>query len=420
MKWARTLVVAALTLTSWGCGAPRHPVEPAATQVYRAAVVTVAGDEIPFFLELPSNCNTEKAAVVNGKERIAVPCQRLASRFFLDFVVYGTRISAVVDDRGNLAGHWGHTGGGITGDRLPFVARPLARLDAGVRFARPTVDQAMSTATTGVAGIWRVEFASHGVGKAVFESAGTGVVQGTAEVPSEYGDLRFLAGNVYGSSLFLSTFDGAGGYLMRGQLAADGRMHGEFIGSGGTRDTFTAARSDDFEVVDPLQRVRVISSERRFDFAPLLNSRYAGKAVILELFGTWCSNCNDLAPLLTELYRQHHDEGLEILSVAYEISDDEIYRRERVAAYKAKHGVEWEVTIAADEPADLLAVGPAKISSISGVPVTIFLNRDRTIQAIYTGFWGPATGTTHEKAIATFQQLTKDILATSPRSQVAR
>ena len=45
------------------------------------------------------------------------------------------------------------------------------------------------------------------------------------------------------------------------------------------------------------------------------------------------------------------------------------------------------------------------------LPVTLFLNRDRTIRAIYTGFWGPATGGTHEKTVATFQRLTKEILA---------
>ena len=159
--------------------------------------------------------------------------------------------------------------------------------------------------------------------------------------------------------------------------------------------------------------VRVTSVERRFDLRPLLNSRYAGKAVIVELFGTWCSNCNDLAPLLVDLYRRHHGDGLEILSVAYEISEDEAYRRERLEAYRAQHGVGWEVVMPNDPPETLLSAGPAAISPIGGVPVTLFLNRDRTIRAIYAGFWGPATKAGHEKAIATFRRLTAEIL-TSP------
>jgi hypothetical protein len=62
-------------------------------------------------------------------------------------------------------------------------------------------------------------------------------------------------------------------------------------------------------------------------------------------------------------------------------------------------------------PEELLAAGPARLSSISGVPVTIFFNRDRTIRAIYTGFLGPATGATHERAAATLRRLTNEILA---------
>jgi thiol-disulfide isomerase/thioredoxin len=408
----RALGVAALALPV-GCGSAVPSTQPTARQVYRASVTTPAGHEIPFFLELPSNCNTDRAAVVNGTERISVPCQRLGSHILLDFVVYGTRISAEEDRAGSFAGHWRHTDGGIGEDRLVFAARPVDRLEPGDRFAPPDGDRGTTSPAADVAGIWRIDFDSRGPGKAVFESADAGVVRGTAEVPSEYGDLRFLAGNVHGSTLSLSAFDGSSAYLIRGQLGADGRMRGEFINGSGRIDAFTAVRSEDFEVIDPLQRVRVTSSEKRLDFAPLLTPRYSGKAVIVELFGTWCSNCNDLAPLLVELYQEHRDDGLEILSVAYEISDNDAYRRERLAAYKAAHGVGWEVMIPSGPPDELLSAGPARLSSIGGVPVTIFFDRDRTIRAIYTGFWGPATGATHQSAAATFRRLTQEILATS-------
>jgi thiol-disulfide isomerase/thioredoxin len=133
----------------------------------------------------------------------------------------------------------------------------------------------------------------------------------------------------------------------------------------------------------------------------------------MELFGTWCGNCNDLAPLLAELYAAHRSDGLEILSVAFELPADEEYVRERVAEYKAAHGVEWEVIIPAAPPEEFLSAGPAKLSPISGVPVTFFFNRDRTIRAIYAGFSGPATGASHQKAVETFRRLTREILAGS-------
>jgi len=405
MIWTRSALVAVAVLVC-GCRAAAPPAPAAERQVYRASVETPDGDEIPFFLELPSNCNVDRAAVVNGRERIPVPCQRHGSQVLIDFVVYGTRVSADVGADGRLAGSWSHVGGSIADDRRRFAAQPLDRLDSRLRFPIRSGEPAID-----VAGTWRIEFDSHDVGKARFEPAAAGVVNGTAEVPSEYGDLRFLAGIVDGSSLSLSTFDGSIAYLIRGQVDADGRMRGELIRGDGTRDAFGATRSRDFDVVDPLRRVRVISAQKRLDFAPLSSARYDGKAVIIELFGTWCSNCNDLAPLLVDLYRRHREQGLEVLGLAYEMSADDAYRRERVAAYRAQHGVEWEVLIPKGPPEDLFAVGPAQVAPIEGVPVTLFLNRDRTIRAIYTGFWGPATGGTHEKAVATFQRLTKEILA---------
>lgn len=401
----------ALTLT-YGCHSDLPHSQTGAQQAYRASVFTAAGDEIPFFLEIPANCNTDRAAIVNGTERIAIPCQRLGSRLLLDFVVYGTRISTDIASTGNLSGFWSHSGGHFTADdRVRFTAQPIERLDPALRFVPGTSERQATVNAGDLAGTWRIEFESREPAKAVFRMAGGDVVHGTAEVPSEYGDLRYLAGNVHGSTVSLSTFDGTGAYLIRAQIQPDQQMRGELIRADGSRDAFTAERSDDFEVIDPLQRVRVTSTAKRLDFAPLLSPRYAGKPVIVELFGTWCANCNDLAPLLAELYAAHHAEGLEILSVAFELSADEDYVRDRVAEYKAAHRVEWDVMIPAEPPEKLLAVGPARLSPISGVPVTLFFNRDRTVRAIYSGFWGPATGTTHEKAVATFRQLTKEILA---------
>jgi len=408
---AGAAAVIALALTLSGC---RSTVPQAASgrQAFRGWVTTRAGDDIPFFVELPANCNLERAAILNGPERISLPCQRLGARVLLDFVVYGTRIAADIDNRGTLTGQWSHTGGHFgADDRVRFSAQPLDRLDPSLRFVPSDANPQAPTPGRDVSGIWRLEFAAREPAKAVLQMDGDRIVRGTAEVPFEYGDLRYLAGNLHGSSLWLSTFDGSSAYLLHGQLEGDDKITGELIRADGSRDAFTAVRSADFDVVDPLQRVRVTSPEKRLDLAPLLSPRYAGKAIIVELFGTWCSNCNDLAPLLAELYKAHHANGLEVLGVAFELSADEGFVRERVAEYKAAHGVEWDVITPAATLQELLSAGPAHLSAISGVPVTLFFNRDRTVRAIYTGFSGPATGASHQRAAATFRRLTKEILA---------
>ena len=59
---------------------------------------------------------------------------------------------------------------------------------------------------------------------------------------------------------------------------------------------------------------------------------------------------------------------------------------------------------------ELAREGFGGLSTIEGVPVTIFVNRDRTVHAIYTGFSGPATGEAYREARAQFHRLTAEIL----------
>ena len=287
----------------------------------------------------------------------------------------------------------------------------MPALDPTQRFPSDEVDSSGGGVQGDVSGNWRVEFDDAGLARGVFEQTPSGVVRGTAEVPSEYGDLRFLAGNLRGTELLLSTFDGQHAILLTATLAADGTMDGEIVSADDAWDFFFAVRSEEFETDDPLDRVRVISAEGQLDFEPLRDPRYADKAVIIEVFGTWCPNCNDLAPFLAELHREHQDDGLEILGVAYERSERNEYNRERLGAFNEKHGLDWEVVIADTPPAVLFSEASVDLSPIEGVPVTIFLNRDRAIHGIYAGFSGPATGAAHERAKATFRRLTREILA---------
>jgi thiol-disulfide isomerase/thioredoxin len=49
---------------------------------------------------------------------------------------------------------------------------------------------------------------------------------------------------------------------------------------------------------------------------------FKGKPLIIDIFGTWCPNCHDEAPVLEKLYRKYHDQGLVIVGLAYEYIDD--------------------------------------------------------------------------------------------------
>ena len=249
----------------------------------------------------------------------------------------------------------------------------------------------------------------YGVAKGLFEQDASGVVTGTLEVPSQYGDVRFLAGNLRGTRLYLSTFDGQHAFRLAGEIKPDGTMEGEWVTSYSWEE-FVAERDDDFELPDPLGRIAFKPGETRLDTAALQNEKYTGKPVILEIFGTWCPNCNDHAPLLVELYEKHRASGLEILGLAFEYSDNQEYKERRVQEFKDRHGIEWDIVLADGTLENLAVDGLSELGPIEGVPVTVFLNRDGTVHAIYGGFSGPATGDAHQEAIAQFEKLTAEIL----------
>ena len=339
-KWlAPTLVSVGLILASGGCDRFRATADANGGQWYHASLATEEGDPFPFFLRLPDDCESQAATILNGEERVSAGCRRSPVGFVVDFPVYGTQIEAWFKPDGTLTGHWCREQPPGREPILSLTAQPVAGPDPSTRFPAEPAEAETELPHAEVAGSWRMEFDSYGVAKGVFVQKSSGVVTGSVEIPSEYGDLRFLAGNVRGTRVWLSTFDGQNAFMLEGEIKPDGTMEGEWVNHD-SQDPFVAERDDDFEMPDPLDRVAFTPDEQRLELEPLRDSKFDGKGVIVQLFGTWCPNCNDHAPALVELYRDYRAQGLEILGLAYEYGNDLEYKQRRVREFKKKHGVE--------------------------------------------------------------------------------
>ena len=408
------LVVAFLCLGAPGCGGPPKGTANGGARWYHAHLVSREGDPIPFFLQLPGDCAREAAVILNGEQRVRADCHRSPSGFLIDFPVYGTQIDTRFEPDGSLSGRWSRELPAGRQRLLLFQAAPLAsEPDPRTRFTTEPEGAGAGPGGASLAGTWRMAFELHGRGRATFSEGPSGVVRGSVEIESEFGDLGFLAGNVWGDQFRLSSFDGRVAHLLEGELKPDGTIAGDWIGLR-SWDPFTAEPVEGFALADPLDRVRTAPGEKALsDLEPLADASYAGKAVIVEIFGTWCPNCNDLAPVLVEIYRQYHGAGLEILGLAYEQSDDRKYKERRVRAFKSRHGIEWNVVIADWTLEELACGGLDGLSSITAVPVTVFLNRDGRVHAVYSGFSGPATGDVYEESVAELHRLTREILGKS-------
>lgn len=69
-------------------------------------------------------------------------------------------------------------------------------------------------------------------------------------------------------------------------------------------------------------------------------SAMKGKVVLVDFWATWCGPCVAKMPELKELYREYHDQGLEIVGVSLDQSESEGGLK-ALKAFVAKNNVPW-------------------------------------------------------------------------------
>lgn len=347
----------------------------------------------PFFLRVDG----DDSVLRNGSESLPLDLERSGDRLVVDFPIFGTSMELRTDGD-EVEGTW--FASFYFQRDFDVDGAVVAEPTAAARFpgeAPPAAD---------VSGDWRVELEGFGVGPAVFRQQPDGALGGSL-VPPDIGDTRYLSGRVSGRTLRASTFDGMHAYLIEARVAAHGdRMTGTWhaVGIGAWR--FTATRGDK-PGIEAVTRARVVEPETPLALPELDDPRYAGKPVIVDLFGTWCPACMDLTPALVDLERRYRDRGLEVLAIAYEPADDR--RTEaRLEAFKARYGVPWEIHRRVTD--DFAPEMPEQVADVSGFPVTLFLRRDHTVAAVHTGFISPAAPEEHRALLEQFDRWTRAIV----------
>ncbi len=371
------------------------------------------GGELPFGLEIKRLESEYSGVVINGDERIECPVVAVEpGRFRLRIERYDAVIDAAISEDGRrLSGRWVKTAGGGDLSSLPFHA------DHGElpRFGgRPG---SADSEAPNVGGRWAVEFDESGPAIGVFEERPGGRVLGTFLTPT--GDYRFLEGNFTEGRLRLSAFDGAHAFLFHAGLRDDGTLAGEFWSRDSWHEGWTARRDPSAELPDSFELTRWLGTQGLDAFAfPDLSGRlrslddpaFRGNARIIEVFGSWCPNCNDAAELLGELEREYGDRGLSILGLAYELTGEFERDANQVRRFAAHHGLEFPMLIAGvSDKAEASKTLPL-IDRVRSYPTTIFIDGNGRVRAVHQGFSGPATGAAHTDLRREFRRLVEAML----------
>jgi thiol-disulfide isomerase/thioredoxin len=365
---------------------------------YRVDVVVKDYEMVPFFLGVKSG--DPIALIDNGEDRAEVQAEVTDTKIDARFPVFGTELHLT-----KVGTEW--TGEWDAAYRLkqnfPLQAEEVPAPNPRARFA----DQGPATAS--IAGQWRVEIKDFGTGRAVFRQDDNGVLTGSL-VPPEVGDTRYMSGRVSGNTFAMSTFDGIHAYLVDGTILENGaRLEGRWIWPGVNSWTFVATRGEQPKVAD------LVSAKLRRGAThitlPELDG-YVGKPVLVDFFGTWCPACLDLTPQLVRLYNTYKDLGLVMLSIAIEPPGDAEATERRLAEYRKKYGVTWDIAVRYVD--DYTTVIPPEIENALGFPVTIFVRRDQSIAGVHTAFVSDAARPEHTAVLERFEQWAKEIVASPP------
>ena len=138
--------------------------------------------------------------------------------------------------------------------------------------------------------------------------------------------------------------------------------------------------------------------------------RFRDRPRIIEIFGTWCPNCHDAAPLLSEWKREFQAQGLEVIGIACEQTGDAETDRLQVARYVERFGIDYPVLILGESDKEQVSLQLPIIDALRAYPTFLFVDRRNRVQAIYTGFSGPATGAAHLQLRESFHRWTEKII----------
>ncbi|MEX0734232.1 MAG: TlpA disulfide reductase family protein [Steroidobacteraceae bacterium] len=374
-------------------------------------VLSVAGGDLPFGLELAREDDAIVAYLVNGPERVRATNVTLKDdRLTIQMPGYQHRLEArFADARFEGSVQFLRPRGVIKSVR--FVGMPGQHWRF---FPEP------NAAPMDFSGRWALKFrgADGGEHVAIAELTQKGhEVSGTVLRPS--GDDRYIAGEARGDTLFLSRFDGGSAYLYLARLGTDGVLSGDFHTGGAAHETFSGRRDPKAKLEDAASLAGLKPGIERLEFSfPDLEGkseaypgeRHAGKVVLITIGGSWCPNCHDEAVFLKELLASRQRRGLEVIQLMFEYTPDFASASEAARDFAEKYSIDYPVLIAGTTTDNDVLKKLPQLASFKAYPTLFVIDRQGRVRTIHTGFSGPATGSHHEEQNRELSALVDELL----------
>ncbi|UOQ76463.1 hypothetical protein MUN84_18255 [Hymenobacter sp. 5516J-16] len=222
-------------------------------------VLSAQGQEIPFLFDVETGNNNQPVAVYlrNGEERLKLDeIKTVGDSTTIRLGVFDAALVVYADGATNLKGAWVKYDG-----KEPYRVPFSARKGAGSLFGAKSGQENQS-----FDGTWKVTFKGDD-GKTypavgVFEQKDRAV---TGTFLTSTGDYRYLAGNVDGNTMKLSTFDGSHGFLFTAEKQGNA-LTGHFYSGKSGHETWTATLDPNAKLPDANALTGMKPGQKKLDF----------------------------------------------------------------------------------------------------------------------------------------------------------
>jgi thiol-disulfide isomerase/thioredoxin len=246
-----------------------------------------------------------------------------------------------------------------------------------------------------------------------------GAVYGTFIAPD--GDYGLLEGKSSGTRIQLSRFTGWQAIAIVLEQDA-GTWSGTFYAASNAKPRpFVLQPRPDLNIPPPpSMRTAMKNPKAEFAFSGIslsgetvrdTDERFKGKALIVDIMGTWCHNCLDEAPALQRLQEQFGKDGLEIIGLSFEISDDPAQARKNLQLYKNRFGLTYTLLFCGSiDDENVKRQIHSQLNNFFAYPTAIFIDKNHQVQSIHSGFKGPGTGDEFQRQIREFEELARKLV----------
>lgn len=361
-------------------------------------------DKLPFKLIV----NKAFFSIQNADEIIQLSNYRvLDDSVIVDFPTFNSSLHFSIEGKKKLKGYWINYNKGKD-YKIPF----LANYGYTTRFEKNSYEKPEN-----INGNWKIAFEyktkpemSVGVFKQLNEN-----LSGT--FLTETGDYRYLEGNQFGNNFYLSCFDGSHAFLFKAEIKND-TLIGRFLSGKHWEGCWMGVKNDTFTISDPDSITTIINNDlfsftlkdlqgNNFTFP---NNDYKNKVVIIQIMGTWCPNCMDETRYYKELYSKYHSQGLEIISIGYEIGDTFEDYVKKINLLKERLELNFTFLVGGAANKSLASEQFSMLNEVISFPTSIYIGRDGTVKRVHTGFNGPGTGSYYTEYIEKTNQLIESLL----------